>query len=74
MGRRRDHDCCLESRGQNLMEFPKITKTEFEEYLKEFFNWTTEKSRSKESWLLSLQDWAEWQYNRCFASSVRDES
>jgi hypothetical protein len=42
-----------------------ITKEEFQEKLKEFFNWAhTEQPRRLSSWLVSLEEWTKAQYER----------
>jgi hypothetical protein len=48
------------------MPDPRITKDDFRKCLDEFFNWTLSGERLPSSFYLSLQEWAEWQFNRAY--------
>ncbi len=56
------------------MTAAKITQEQFKESLEEFFKWVSPRNKTRIEWLLTLENWAKWQYNVAHAEEqkVRD--
>lgn len=49
-----------------------MSKSEFRELVKEFFEWTSQGTRPASSWFLSLENWAASKYNACVEEEQRN--
>ena len=49
-----------------------MTEEEFRKYVEGFFNWTSKTERPVESWLLSLGEWADSNYNSEYEKRKRE--
>ena len=45
-----------------VTSMPNLTQDEFIRDVEEFFKWVSPLDKPRESWLLSLENWAKWQY------------
>lgn len=51
----------------------KMTKEQFENKLKEFFQWTGSHERKESSWFVSLENWASQEFNRSYKKDFPKE-
>ncbi|KKN70592.1 hypothetical protein LCGC14_0430230 [marine sediment metagenome] len=53
------------------MTAAKITQEQFRESLEEFFKWVSPHNKTRTEWLLTLENWAKWQYNVAYAKEQK---
>ena len=51
----------------------KITLEQFKESTEEFFGWVGPHDKTKTEWLLTLENWAKWQYAVAYAKEQETE-